>query len=335
MKRILHTENLSIGFNRKRKSEFILHKGINISLNKGEFVCLLGPNGAGKSTLIKTFTGFSKALAGKVILNNKEINKYSEKELAKQISVVLTEKTDTSNITVNELVAMGRYPYTGFFGKLTTDDLKIVEESLVQVGIEEMQNKLCGELSDGEAQKTIIAKALAQKTPVIILDEPTAFLDLPSRIEIMQLLKKLAHNNGKTILLSTHELDLALQQADRLFLLAQGKEIKCGTPEDLVLNRDFNSFFEKEGVEFDNNSGNFISTGNDAKHINISGSGIEFNWVSRALRRNGFIHNENAEICIKINISEKKKYSIVSKNKNEIKVDSVEELLFELKKLEV
>ncbi len=332
MTKILHTENLSIGFNKNRKSEIILHKSLNISLKKGEFVCLLGPNGAGKSTLIRTFTGFTKALAGKVILNNKEISNYSEKELAKQISVVLTEKTDTSNITVKELVAMGRYPYTGFFGKLTNDDLKIVNESLEQVGIAKMQNKLCGELSDGEAQKTIIAKALAQKTPIIILDEPTAFLDLPSRIEIMQLLKELAHNSGKTILLSTHELDLALQYADRLILLAQGKDIKCGTPEDLVLNRDFNSFFEKNGIEFDNNSGNFKSTDTDVKHINISGSGIEFNWVSRALRRNGFVHNENAEICIKISNSENKKYSIVSKNKNEIKVDSVEELLFELKK---
>ena len=330
--KILHTENLSIGFNRNRKSEIILHKGINISLNKGEFVCLLGPNGAGKSTLIRTFVGFHKALSGKVILNNKEIGNYSEKELAKQISVVLTEKTDTTNITVNELVAMGRYPYTGFFGKLTTDDLRIVDESLEQVGIAEMQHKLCGELSDGEAQKTIIAKALAQKTPIIILDEPTAFLDLPSRIEIMQLLKTLAHNTGKTILLSTHELDLALQHADRLFLLAQGKEIKYGTPEDLVLNRDFNSFFEKDGIEFDNNSGNFLCTDNETKHINISGSGIEFYWVSRALRRNDFIHNENAEIYIKINDSDNKKYSIVFKNKNKIKVDSVEELLFELKK---
>jgi len=333
--KILYTENLSIGFNEKRNSKIILHKDINISLDKGEFVCLLGPNGAGKSTLIRTFTGFNKALSGKVILNNKEIRNYSEKELAKQISVVLTEKTDTANITVNELVAMGRYPYTGFFGKLTNDDIRIVNESLEQLGMAKMQNKLCGELSDGEAQKTIIAKALAQKTPIIILDEPTAFLDLPSRIEIMQLLKELAHNTGKTILLSTHELDLALQYADRLFLLAQGKEIKCGTPEDLVLNGDFNSFFEKNGIEFDNSSGNFISKDANVKQINISGNGIEFNWVSKALRRNGFIHDENAEICVKISNSENKKYSIVSKNRNEIKVDSVEELLNELKKLEV
>jgi len=332
MKKILHTENLSIGFNRKKKSEIILHKDINISLNRGEFVCLIGPNGAGKSTLIKTFVGFASALSGKIFLNNREIKSYSETELAKQISVVLTEKTDTANITVKELVSMGRYPYTGFFGKLTSYDLLIVNESLEQVGIIKMQNKLCGELSDGEAQKAIIAKALAQKTPIIILDEPTAFLDLPSRIEIMQLLKNLAHKAGKTIFLSTHELDLALQYSDRLILLAQGKEIKCGTPEDLVLNRDFNDFFEKDGIEFDNDSGSFISCERNEKKINVLGEGREFNWVSKALIRNGFINDKNAEICIKINNSDKNKYSIVSKNKNEIKVNSIEELLFELKK---
>ena len=215
-----------------------------------KLTCLLGPNGAGKSTLLKTLTAFLPPIKGKIYIEHKPLEDYSDAELSKVIGVVLTEKLSLNNMSVEELVGMGRSPYTGFWGHMNDTDRKIVEESIVLVGIENLKGRMIQTLSDGERQKVMIAKALAQETPVIFLDEPTAFLDYPSKVEIMQLLQRLAREKNKTIFLSTHDLELALQIADKVWLMDKIHGVTIGTPEDLSLNGDMSKYFHREGVGF-------------------------------------------------------------------------------------
>ncbi len=240
---VLH--DLSIGYKDKKVGE-----EINASLCSGEFTCLLGSNGVGKSTLLKTISGFIKPLAGDVVIDNVNINDYSSAKLAQKISVVLTGKPGVENISVVELVGMGRYPFTGFWGTLNKEDKKIVDESLDMVGVLQLKNRMVQTLSDGERQKTMIAKALAQHTQMIFLDEPTAFLDFPSKIEMMQLLQNLSHQLGKTILLSTHDVEQALQLADKLWLMNDDK-MCIGTPRELSANGTLGNYIERDSIEFD------------------------------------------------------------------------------------
>ena len=198
---------LKIGYVSKNNTKTVA-EDINAAIRQGELTCLLGANGVGKSTLLRTLSAFQPKLGGEILIDGREIGQYTDKELSRMIGVVLTEKPDVRNMTVNELVSLGRSPYTGFWGRNTKEDLRIVEESLRQVGISSLNSRLVDTLSDGERQKVMIAKALAQQTPVIYLDEPTAFLDFPSKVEMMQLLRRLAVDEQKTIFLSTHYLEL-------------------------------------------------------------------------------------------------------------------------------
>ena len=193
--------------------------GMNASIRSGELTCLIGSNGIGKSTLLRTLSAFQPPLSGDCFILGKPIKDYTHSELARTIGVVLTRKPHINNITVKELVGMGRAPYTGFWGTLSKEDDKIVDESISMVGIDYLKYRMVTHLSDGERQKVMIAKALAQQTPVIFLDEPTAFLDFSSKVEMMKLLKRLAHDMDKTIFLSTHDLELAVKLADVLWQL--------------------------------------------------------------------------------------------------------------------
>ncbi|TRX70310.1 ABC transporter ATP-binding protein [Carboxylicivirga sp. M1479] len=285
---LLQSSDLAVGYKQSNGRTQLLHQDINVQLNQGEFACLLGPNGAGKSTLIKTLSGFIPKISGDVCINGLNLHDYKRGQLAKVVSVVLTEKLQVSNMTVFDLVALGRTPYTDFFGNLSATDKGLVLQAINDVGLQGFANRQLICMSDGERQKAMIAKALVQDTPLIILDEPTAFLDLPSKIEIVQLLKKLAVNNNKGILLSTHDLELALQLADKIWLLAQGRQLECGIPEDLVLSNSFKSFFEKEGVLFDNESGSFRVQKDQLKTIQVIGEGVEYQWLCHALNRIGF-----------------------------------------------
>lgn len=205
-------EQLSVGY----KGFPPVVSNINVEIKSGELTCLIGSNGIGKSTLLKTLTGFLPKLSGRLLLNGRDINMLSQRERAKYISIVLTYKSDVQNLSVTEMVGMGRMPYTGFWGKLNTSDQTIVAEAIEMVGIEHLKNRMIQTLSDGERQKVMIAKALAQQTPVILLDEPTSFLDFPSKVEMLQLLHRLAKETNKVVFLSTHDLELALRIADRL-----------------------------------------------------------------------------------------------------------------------
>ena len=216
---------------------------INAGINSGELTCLLGANGIGKSTLLRTLSAFQPKLSGEIFIQGQEIEQYKDKELSMAISVVLTEKCEVRNMTVTELVGLGRTPYTGFWGTLDEDDKQIVERSISLVKIEKLADRMVHTLSDGERQKVMIAKALAQETPIIFLDEPTAFLDFPSKVEMMQLLHRLSRQTNKTIFLSTHDLELALQIADKIWLMDKMNGVIIGTPEDLSLNGSLSAFF--------------------------------------------------------------------------------------------
>lgn len=202
-------------------------------MQSGKLASLIGANGVGKSTLLKTLTGFLPKLEGSLLLDGKDISEFSQRALARQISIVLTQKPEVQNLTVEEIVGLGRSPYTGFFGKLHANDQQIVDESITAVGIEKLKNRMIQTLSDGERQKVMIAKALAQQTPVIFLDEPTAFLDFSSKVETFQLLQRMAHEMGKLVLLSTHDLELAVRFSDTL-LQVNGDGLRTVSNEEVT-----------------------------------------------------------------------------------------------------
>lgn len=238
----IETIGLGIGYLLKGGKRKVVHDDLNLQLVSGEVTCLLGLNGAGKSTLLRTLCGFQPPLGGEIRLMGKPLSGYSQANFSLTVGVVLTEKTNAGGITVYELVSLGRHPYTGFFGQLKKADRAIIEQSLEAAGIAHKAQNYVSELSDGERQKAMIAKALAQQCPIILLDEPTAFLDVTSRIETMVLLHRLAVEQEKAILLSTHDLDLAIQMGDCLWLQEKGRPMACGTPEDLIMSGAFESF---------------------------------------------------------------------------------------------
>lgn len=221
--------HLSVGY----KVGHTVVSDINLTLQSGQLACLIGENGVGKSTLLKTLTGFLPKLEGSLLLDGKDISEFSQRALARQISIVLTQKPDVQNLTVEEIIGLGRSPYTGFFGKLHANDRQIVDESITAVGIEKLKNRMIQTLSDGERQKVMIAKALAQQTPVIFLDEPTAFLDFSSKVETFQLLQRMAHEMGKLVLLSTHDLELAVRFSDTL-LQVNGDGLRTVSNEEVT-----------------------------------------------------------------------------------------------------
>ncbi len=331
---LLYTKNLAIGYKTKNHTRKILHPNLNLQLLPGEFTCLLGPNGSGKSTLIRTFAGFHPLLEGHIHLDNQDIKAFKEKDLARLISVVLTDHANVGNMTIFELVSMGRHPYTGFFGRLTQSDLKKIYYAIEAVGLVSMKNRLVNQLSDGERQKAMIAKALAQETPIILLDEPTAYLDLPSRIEIMQLLHKLSTETNKAILLSTHDLEQAVRFADKIWLLGKNENFRSGMPEDLILSNEFKHFFERKGIRFDNYSGTFKLTNANARKIEIIGDGIEYNWLLNALSRNGYTEGKNPDLKIEINKNGSIHYILKSRKEKDFTTSSVENLINHLKNLE-
>ncbi len=331
---LLQSKDLAVGYSQGKAGKVVLHRNINVQLQQGEFACILGPNGAGKSTLIKTLSGFVPRIEGEVLVSGKQLHLYKRSELSKCISVVLTEKLQVSNMTVFDLVALGRTPYTDFFGALSKKDKVLVMEAINDVGLKSFANRQLTCMSDGERQKAMIAKALVQDTPLIILDEPTAFLDLPSKIEIVQLLKKLAKEKHKGILLSTHDLDLALQLADKIWLLAQGLELEAGIPEDLVLANGFRRFFEREGILFDNNSGSFKVEREQLKTIRVVGKGVEYKWLSHALNRTGYETTDQAGDYPQINIDtdSNKAYKLQQTDGSKHELRTIEDLLEQIKK---
>jgi iron complex transport system ATP-binding protein len=288
---MIETSKLSTGYVVKGKGQ-ILFENLDLQLKIGELVCFMGPNGIGKSTLLRTLAGLQKPLSGEI----KGID-------AKSIGLVLTDRITTTNMTVEELVTYGRYPYLDWSISLSIEDKKVIGDSIDQVHIQHLREKRLYELSDGQMQMAMIARALAQRTPVLLLDEPTAHLDLNNRVEIMNLLRSLSRNVGKAILVATHELDLALQTADLIWLATNDKKIKIGMPEDLVLDGSFDEVFQFKG--FDLKTGKVQHEAHRGVSVQLIGEGHEFLWTKNALERWGYEVVEKSDRVVSIHQGEK------------------------------
>lgn len=245
----IEAKNITIGYTSKKKNHVVASR-INFKIKKGAFVCILGKNGIGKSTLLKTLTKVQRSLDGTIELEGKNLNTYSNLDLAKSLSLILTEKLPESNLTVYELIALGRQPYTNWMGTLKRSDIEAIERSLKLTGIEHLVSKKYFELSDGQFQRVLISRALAQDTNTIILDEPTAHLDIEHTLETFQLLQRLAIQENKTIIASTHQIQLALQNASELFLMTED-EILMGTPKEIIAKNYMDKLFPKKSILFD------------------------------------------------------------------------------------
>lgn len=286
---IISANNIGIGYPKTRnRKETGLYNDLSFNLFTGELVCLLGANGVGKSTLLRTISNSQPALGGSIKLDGKPISSLSKKKLSKLLGLVLTDKTASGGLKVRELVELGRYPYTGFFGQQTKTDKIIVDKAMQDVGIIHKADSYCAELSDGERQKAMIAKVLAQECPVILLDEPTAFLDITSRIEVTNLLHDLAIKHNKTILLSTHDIEIALLLADRLWLLSPKCGLQCGTTEDIVVSGKMDNFFDNKNIRFDRKTGNFFPRLKSDKYVFIESKGYLYHWTKNLLLRHGY-----------------------------------------------
>ena len=328
---VLDLQDLSIGYPGPHRTEHVVSSGINVSLRSAELVCLLGPNGAGKSTLPRTIAAMQPPLHGAVLLGGKNVHSLPKLELARTLSVVLTERITVGMLTAYEVVALGRSPYTGWSGTLRNHDHKVVEESIRAVDAAHLANRFVSELSDGERQKIMLARALAQEPQVMILDEITAFLDLPRRVEIMRILHDLAHKRDRAILLSTHDLDLALATADRVWLLPRGKPLVVGGPEDLVLNGQFSSAFASEGVHFDEEAGTFSTHRSHRGEVALSGEGPAARWTRRALERHGYRVTSSGRLLLNVSSSQDQLiWEIRSGSRTETRT-SIEEVLSFLK----
>ncbi len=247
----ISADNLTIGY----KSNTVA-KNINFSCDSGELCAIIGVNGIGKSTLLRTLGNLQPKLSGIIFIDNQDLSTYSSGALAKKLSVVLTEQPASKNLTVEELIALGRQPYTNWIGTLTPSDKTHIQESLKAFLLEELRHRKCHELSDGQLQRVLIARAMAQDTPLILLDEPTTHLDLYHKVQILKLLRSLAHNKLKTIIFTTHEIDLAIQLCDKILIL-DGEQNPFGEPCQLIEKEHFEKLFPNEMVIFDAKIGAF------------------------------------------------------------------------------
>lgn len=325
---ILETKGLSIGYKIPKQPDRIIAGGIDVSLRTGRFVCLLGPNGTGKSTLIRTLAGMQAPIDGTVLIGGEPLRDLSARALAQQMSLVLTQRVAVGMMPVISFVALGRHPYTDWTGRLRREDEVVVRQAVADAGIEDLVHRPVCELSDGERQKVKIARALAQAPRIMILDEATAFLDLPRRVELMTLLRRLAHESGRAILLSTHDLDLALRSADHLWLLPPGGPIREGIPEDLVLDDAFSSTFSDGGILFDKRSGSFAVSARKRGDVALQGGGTPAMWTYRALERAGYRVIPNGSAGVSVHVTLEKERPVWHISGEEIcSCDSLEGLL--------
>ena len=285
---VVSGKRLAVGYRLGSRGERRVHGNLSFALRSGELTCLMGPNGAGKSTLLRTLAGSQPPLEGSLLLDGSPFSAYGGRRLSRRIGVVLTDRIHAGGLKVRELVALGRYPYTGFFGQSDANDRRIVDDAMRAAGIDFKADAYVSELSDGERQKVMIAKVLAQQCPIVLLDEPSAFLDVASRIEVMHLLHDLARKRGKAVLMSTHDVELALQLADRLWLLSPDRGLRCGATEDLATDGSMDMFFGRNGIVFDKGAGVFRLELPADESVAVAAAGDELAfWTKNLLKRCG------------------------------------------------
>ena len=289
-------EAVSIGYRTRGGAAAVVAAGLNVELRRGELVCLLGPNGAGKSTLLRTLSGLQPALSGRLLVDGVPLSSLKPRDLARLLAVVLTERSEVGALNGFAVAALGRQPYTGWSGTLDDADRAVTSEALRLAGAEELAERPFSDMSDGERQRVMIARALAQQPRMMALDEITAFLDLPRRVGIVRLLQRLTKSQGLSVVLSTHDLDLALRCADRIWLLEKGGRFHAGPPEDLALQGLFERCFSTEGVVFDSRTGGFRLSHRSMRTVSVDGDGAVGLWTRRMLERIGYqpVPNEPA-----------------------------------------
>lgn len=322
---LLSAENLRIGYLLGKK-EIKVCDGMNFELKRGELVALLGPNGAGKSTLLRTLSSSLQPLSGNVFYSGRLLKNISQRDLSRKISVVLTDHTQAGGLTVSELVSLGRQPYTGFFGRLKARDLRLVDEAINSVGLSFKSNSYMAELSDGERQKAMIAKALVQETDVLLLDEPAAFLDVASKLELMALLRQIAVERNCAVLFSSHDVEQALTLSDKLWLMSRDG-LLCGCSEDMVLQGHLSDLFRSNNVRFDLGSGVYRLCSDTSASVSVKAQDLSLLfWAKNALLRNGYGITDG--LAVEFAIDLKSKDCIEIKTKNSIVVcKSFEEML--------
>lgn len=285
---VLVSHHLCVGYCPKRAERREILSNIHVTLYAGEFVCLLGPNGVGKSTLLRTLARMQKPLGGSVTLDGVDLHRLNQRALARRLSVVLTERVESGIMPTYDLIGMGRYPHTGWNGQLTAHDHTVIRRAIALTRSETLAMRNVMELSDGERQRVMIARALAQEPAVMFLDEPTAFLDAPRRAELTGLLRQLAHDTGLAVLLSTHDIELALRTADRVWLITPDKQLLTGAPEDLVLEGKFAASFSSPDYIFDATAGGFHVCHPYRRRARVACTGLHGLWAQRALERKAF-----------------------------------------------
>jgi len=322
---LLSAENLRVGYLLGKK-EIKVCDGMNFELKRGELVALLGPNGAGKSTLLRTLSSSLQPLSGNVYYSGRLLKNISQRDLSRKISVVLTDHTQAGGLTVSELVSLGRQPYTGFFGRLKARDLRLVDEAINSVGLSFKSNSYMAELSDGERQKAMIAKALVQETDVLLLDEPAAFLDVASKLELMALLRQIAVERDCAVLFSSHDVEQALTLSDKLWLMGRAG-LLCGCTEDMVLQGHLSDLFRSKNVRFDIGSGVYRLCSDTSARVSVKAQDLSLLfWAKNALLRNGYGITDG--LAVEFAIDLKAKDCIEIKTKNSIVVcKSFEEML--------
>lgn len=252
---MLQARDLEIGY-QLGKSRNSVCRAIGFDIGEGEMAAIVGVNGIGKSTLLRTLGRVQPKLSGKIIVNKKDIEEFKSRDWAMEVSVVLTEVPASKNLTVQQLISLGRHPYTNWIGTLSGYDIERIREAIQMVGLDNMRHKKCHELSDGQLQKVMIARALAQDTRIILLDEPTTHLDLYHKVQILKLLQQIAHQTQKIVLYTTHEIDLAIQLCDKILILQQHSNV-FGTPQELIDSEHFYNLFPKDTIRFDPKSASF------------------------------------------------------------------------------
>lgn len=291
---IIQTHQLSVGYSSGKQVKVIL-KDLNLKVLRGELIGMIGENGIGKSSLLRTLVNLQHPLQGKISLYGKNITRYNRNELARTLSFVSTEPVRLQHCTVEQLVSYGRFPYTNWFGKLTRDDRTKIQEAIELVGLQHLSRRPVNEISDGERQRTMIARSLAQDTDLIILDEPTAFLDMPNKYEILHLLGELSRSSRKTIIFSSHDLPVVMKESDRLWLITPSAFLD-GSPEDLVLQHGIESMLSHSKLKFDPVKAEFSIFRPPLATCSLQGEGLLSEWTTKALERIGIRKVQNHEI---------------------------------------
>jgi len=295
---ILSLQNVGIGFHRKSQNLTLL-ENLNLTVGKGDLIGIIGRNGSGKSTLIRSIVRLLHILSGEIRINSENLDDIHPNEFAQLLAYVSSGIEFSESMTVRELVSLGRFPYTNWIGRLSTEDKDLIDDSLFKVGINQLSERKLSEISDGERQKAMIARTLAQNTSIIVLDEPTAFLDIPSKYDIISLLHELT-KKGKTVIYSTHDLNIALRFSDKIWLIDKNS-IKDGSPEDLILNKTIASIFDSDKIHLNQMSGDFELRHHLNKVLCFNCDNPEiFYWTKQALQRSGYEIVSDSEKLIRL-----------------------------------